>query len=74
MKAKEAGLITIWNRKWWPENVCSTKTVPEVKPISLNDVQGAHYLCAIGFVVGMVAFVVEVVIFYIICDHSYYKL
>ncbi|KAL4219425.1 hypothetical protein ACF0H5_022005 [Mactra antiquata] len=63
IKIQESGLLHIWKRKWWPKaNFCSGSMVASAKPISLEDVQSAFYVCCIGIVLGLVVLSFEIVI------------
>jgi hypothetical protein len=63
MKIHEGGLLQIWKRKWWPKSsFCAGNSITEAKPISLMDVQSAFYVCVIGLVLSMIAFLTEIVL------------
>ena len=59
----ESGLLHVWKRRWWPKaNTCKSGLVMEAKAISIIDVQSAFYVAAGGALLGLFAFVIEIIV------------
>ena len=58
----ESGLLQVWKRRWWPKtNMCKSGLVMEAKAISIIDVQSAFYVAAGGALLGLIAFITEII-------------
>ncbi|WAR27612.1 GRIK2-like protein [Mya arenaria] len=60
----ESGLIQVWKRRWWPKSkvICPGSVVTVAKPISVVDVQSAFYVAGGGAVLGLLAFLMELLV------------
>ncbi|XP_052784546.1 glutamate receptor ionotropic, kainate 2-like isoform X2 [Mya arenaria] len=60
----ESGLLQVWKRRWWPKSkiICPGSIVTEAKPISIIDVQSAFYVAAGGALLGLLAFLTELLV------------
>ena len=65
-QAAETGLLTKWQKMWWPrEQLChSVKTEAQAASLHMDDAQGAFYLLSILIFTSLLAFSFEICLRY----------